>query len=50
MPILNQSGKTLLFNEKMQWVENDGCDDFEIPMGCVDGVTVFELVETFKIN
>ena len=50
MSLINQSRKTLLFNEKITWVKKDGSEDFDVPMGCFDGAEVCELVETFILN
>ena len=50
MPLMNQSQKTLLFNEKIPWVEKDGSEDFDVPMGCFDRAEVCELVGAFILN
>ena len=50
MSLINQSRKTLLFNEKIPWVKKDGSEDFDVPMGCFDGAEVCELVGTFILN
>ena len=50
MSLINQSRKTLLFNEKIPWVKKDGSEDFDVPMGCFDGAEVCELVGTFIVN
>ena len=33
MSLINQSRKTLLFNEKIPWAKKDGSEDFDVPMG-----------------
>ena len=33
MSLINQSRKTLMFNEKIPWVKKDGSEDFDVPMG-----------------
>ena len=50
MSLINQSRKTLLFNEKIPWVKKEGSEDFDVPMGCFDGAEVCELVGTFILN
>ena len=50
MSLINQSPKTLLFDEKISWVKKDGSEDFDVPMGCFDAVEVCELVGTFILN
>ena len=49
MSLINQSQKTF-FNEKIHWVKNDNSEDFDVPMGCFEGVEVCELVGTFILN
>ena len=36
MSLINQSRKTLLFNEKISWIKKDGSEDFDVPVGCFD--------------
>ena len=50
MSLINQSRKTLLFNEKIPWVKKDGSENFDVPVGCFDGAEVCELVGTFILN
>ena len=50
MSLINQSRKTLLLNEKIPWVKKGASEDFDVPMGCFDGVEVCELVRTFILN
>ena len=50
MSLINQSRKTLLFNEKIPWIKKDGSEDFDVPMGCFDGAEVCEMVGTFILN
>ena len=40
MSLINQSRKTLLFNETIPWVKKDGSEDFDVPMGCFDRAEV----------
>ena len=49
MSLINQSQKTLLFNEKIPWVKKDGSEDYG-SVGCFDGAEVCELVGTFILN
>ena len=50
MSLINLSRKTSFFNEKIPWVKKDGSEDFDVPMGCLDGAEVCELVGTFILN
>ena len=50
MSLINQSLKTLLFNEKIPWFKKDGSEEFDVPMGCFDGTEVCELVGTFILS
>ena len=50
MSSINQSRKTLLFNEKISWVKKDGSEDFDVRMGCFDGGEVCALVGIFILN
>ena len=50
MSLINQSRKTLLFNQKIPWVKKDGSEDFDVPMGCFDWAKVCELVRAFILN
>ena len=50
MSLINQSRKTLLFNEKIPWVKKDGSEDFDVLMGCFDVAEVCELVGTFFLS
>ena len=36
--LINQSQKTVLFNEHIPSVKKDGSEDFNVPMGFFDGV------------
>ena len=40
MSLINQSQKTLLFNEQILWVKKDGSEYFDVPTGCSDGAEV----------
>ena len=42
--IIMQVRKTLLLNENEPWVKKSGNKDFDVPMGCFDGVEVSEIV------
>ena len=50
MSLINQSRKTLLFNEMIPWVKKDGSEDLDVPMGCFDRAKVCEVVGTFMMN
>ena len=50
MSLINQSRKTLSFNEKIPWVKKDDSEDFDVPIGCFDGAEVCELVGRFILN
>ena len=43
MSLINQSRKTLSFNEKIPWVKKDGSEDFDVLIGCFDGAEVNKL-------
>ena len=47
MLLINQSRKTLLFNEKIPWIKKDDSKDFDVPTKCFDGAEVCELVGNF---
>ena len=42
--IIMQSRRMLLFNNKEPWLKKSGNEEFDVPMGCFDGVEVCELV------
>ena len=44
------SRKTLLFWQYSTWVKKEGDEDFDIPMGCYDGVEICELVGIYIQN
>ena len=46
MSIITQSRNTLLFNKNQPWVKRSGNEEFDVPVGCFDGV---ELCETIGI-
>ena len=48
--LINQSRKTLLFNEKILWVKKDGGKGFNFPRRCFDGGKVCKLVGTFILK
>ena len=48
--LIKQLQKTLLFNEKIPWVQKDGSEDFDVPMVCFVGVEVCDLAGTFIFN
>ena len=50
MSLINQSRKTLLFNEKIPWVKKEGSEDFDFTIECFDGAEVCELLGTFIVN
>ena len=40
------SRNTLLFSNEEPWVKNDCDENFDVPMGCYDGVEICELTGT----
>ena len=44
-----QARKTLLFNEGIPWVKKRNWD-FDVPMGCLDGTDVCELVGSYILK
>ena len=48
--IIKDLRKTLLFHNNHPWEKKSGDSDFDVPMGCYDGVDVCELVEIFIFN
>ena len=44
------SRKTLLFWQDRTWVKIEGDEDFDIPIGCYDGVEIYELVGIYIQN
>ena len=45
-----QARKTLLFNESIPWVQNEGNEDFDVSMGCFSGAEVCELVGSYILQ
>ena len=45
-----KSRKTLLFCDAKSWVKEDDENDFDVPMGCYDGIDVWELVGTYLLS
>ena len=48
--IIMQSRKTILFHNQEPWVKREGDEDFDVPMGCYDGVEVCKLVGSHLLN
>ena len=48
--IIMQSRKTLLFQNSEPWVKELGNENFDVLMGCYDGVELCELVGSFILN
>ena len=48
--IIKHFRKTLLFNNKQPWQKKSGDPDFDVLMGCYDGVEVCELVGIYILN
>ena len=48
--LITQARKTLLFNEGIPWVKKDGNEDFDVSLGCFDGVEVCELVGSYTLH
>ena len=42
--IIMQSRGTLFFNNEKPWLKKSGNEEFDVPMGCIDGAEVCELV------
>ena len=40
LEMIMHSRKTLLFWQDCTWVKKEGNEDFDIPMGCYDGVEI----------
>ena len=47
--IIMQAKKTLLFQNGEPWVKKSETEDFDVPMGCYDGVEVYELVGSYML-
>ena len=48
--IIMQTRKTLLFNDSKLWLKKFGNEDFDVPMGCFDGVEICELMSLFILT
>ena len=48
--IIMKSRGTLLFNNKEPWLKKSGIEEFEVPMGCLDGAEVCELVGVYILH
>ena len=48
--IIMQTRKTLLFNDSKLWLKKFGNEDFDVPMGCFDGVEICELMSLFTLT
>ena len=48
--IIMHSRKILLFQNSEPWMQKDGYEDFDVPMGCFDGAEICELVGSFILN
>ena len=48
--IIMQARKTFLFYDDIPWTKKEGMEDFDIPMGCFDGVECCELVGSYILN
>ena len=44
------SRKIRLFQTSKPWVEKDGNEDFDVPMGCYNAAEICELVCSFILN
>ena len=42
--------KTLLLHHEEPWMKKNEEDDFDVPMGCHDGVEIYEVVGTFILK
>ena len=45
-----QSRRTFLFNNKQHWQKKSGSEESDVPMGCFDGVEVYELVAVYVLH
>ena len=48
--LIMQARKILSFNEGIPWVKQEGNEDFDVPMGCIDGAEVCELVGSYILQ
>ena len=44
------SRKILPLRNSKPWVKKDGNEDFDVPVGCYDGVDICELVGSFILK
>ena len=49
-PSLDESRRTLLFNNKEPWLKNSGNEEFDVPMGCFDGAEVCEVIGVYILH
>ena len=47
---LDESRRTLLFNNKEPWLKNSGNEEFDVNMGCFDGAEVCELIGVYILH
>ena len=50
LKITKHSQKTLLFHENEPWVKRKGDVNFNVPMGCLDGVEVCDLTALYILS
>ena len=50
LSVIMQSRQTLLFHNKQPWVKKTGTENFDVLMGCYDGVEVCELLGCYILN
>ena len=44
--LIMQARKTLLFNGGIPWEKREGNENFDVPMGCSDGVEICESAQS----
>ena len=43
------SQKTLLIHENEPWIKRKGDENFDVPMGCLDGAEVCDITGLYKL-
>ena len=50
MSIIMQSRNTLLFNKRQPWVKKSGNEEFDVPLGCLDGAELCEIIGIYILT
>ena len=50
MLIIMQARRTLLFNDGQPWIKKTGNEEFDVPMGCLDGAEFCGLVRIYNLH